>query len=63
MRMYFKGRLVSIADKYISKELEERQEGESWLDMRQRTKQARINIELENKQAAQELKEILEGLQ
>ncbi len=60
MSMYFKGRRVSIANNYISKDLEERQEGESWLAMRHRTEEARALMDKENEQVANELREILE---
>lgn len=55
----YKGRNVWISSKAIDKSLEERQEGESWLDMRNRTQTERDRLELENKQVEKELKELL----
>jgi len=61
MNIYYKGRNVWLSLKTIDKALEERQEGESWLDMRNRTQAERDRLEIENKQVEKELKELLEG--
>jgi len=63
MEIYFKGRLVSISDNYIAASLEERQEGEAWIEMRERTKPARDLMDRENEKVREELRAILEANQ
>ncbi len=47
--LYYKGRRVTLWDKPLDKALEVREEGESWIDMRERTQGARDALERENK--------------